>query len=154
MTGWAASERIHSEKRKALPFSILCDALPIVSNAAFAGVALLLASIGLYGVMAYSVAQRTREIGIRMALGANRIDVLKLVLGHALFLVSIGIGLGLLVAIVLSQTIKTLLFGVSAADPITYVGTSVVLALVALVASYIPARRATKVDAQTALRAD
>ena len=116
--------------------------------------ALLLASIGLYGVMAYSVAQRTREIGIRMALGANKIDVLKLVLGHALFLVSIGIGLGLLVAIVLSQTIKTLLFGISAADPLTYVGTSVVLALVALVASYIPARRATKVDAQTALRAD
>ena len=116
--------------------------------------ALLLASIGLYGVMAYSVAQRTREIGIRMALGANRIDVLKLILGHALLLVSIGIGLGLAVAAVLSQTIKTLLFGISAADPITYVGTSVVLALVALLASYIPARRATKVNAQTALRAD
>src|SRR5258707_10128732 len=97
--------------------------------------ALLLASVGLYGVMAYSVAQRTREIGIRMALGAKKADVLKLILGQGLLLVSIGIGLGLLVAFVLSQTIKTLLFGISAADPLTYVGTAVVLALVALLAS-------------------
>jgi len=116
--------------------------------------ALLLASVGLYGVMAYSVSQRTREIGIRLALGAQKRDVLKLVLGQGLLLVSIGIGLGLLVAVVLSQTIKTLLFGISAADPLTYVGTSVVLALVALLASYIPARRATTVDALTALRTD
>jgi len=116
--------------------------------------ALLLAAVGLYGVMAYSVAQRTRELGIRLALGATKMDVLKLILGHGLLLVSIGIVVGLIASAALSQTIKGLLFGVNAADPITYVGTSLVLAVVALIASYIPARRATKVDALTALRTD
>ena len=90
--------------------------------------------------MAYSVAQRTKEIGIRLALGAKKTDVLKLILGQGLLLVSIGIGLGLLVAIVLNQTIKTLLFGVSAGDPLTYVGASVMLALAArLRATFQPA---------------
>jgi predicted permease len=114
--------------------------------------ALLLAAIGLYGVMSYSVAQRTREIGIRMALGAGRGSVMGLVLKQGVTLVSAGVVLGLGAAFAITRLLASLLFGVSAADPITFVGTSAVLLIVALLASYVPARRATKVDPIIALR--
>lgn len=114
--------------------------------------ALILAAIGLYGVMSYSVAQRTREIGIRMALGAGRGNVMGLVLKQGLTLVSAGVVLGLGAAFGITRLLASLLFGVSAIDPITFAGTSALLIVVALIASYVPARRATKVDPIIALR--
>jgi putative ABC transport system permease protein len=118
----------------------------------FATVALVLAAVGIYGVMSYSVAQRTREIGIRMALGAQRSDVLKLAVGQGLKLVSIGVLIGLAGAFILTRVMSSLLFGVSATDPPTLITISLVLISVAVLASYIPARRATKVDPLVALR--
>jgi putative ABC transport system permease protein len=119
----------------------------------FALLALLLASVGIYGVMSYSVAQRTREIGIRIALGARRGDVLQMTVTEGFKLVGAGIVLGLLAAFVLTRLMQTLLFGISATDPITFIGISFVLLAVAILASYVPALRATKVDPLTALRA-
>lgn len=119
----------------------------------FGGIlALILAAVGLYGVMSYSVAQRTREIGIRMALGAGRGNVMGLVLKQGVTLVSAGVALGLAAAFGVTRLLASLLFGVSAIDPITFLATSVLLILVALLASYVPARRATKVDPIIALR--
>jgi putative ABC transport system permease protein len=120
--------------------------------AIFAGLALVLAAVGIYGVMSYSVAQQTREIGIRMALGAKRSDVLKMTVKQGLKLVGFGLAIGLVVAFVLTRVMATLLFGISATDPITFVSISLVLMAVALLASYIPALRATKVDPMIALR--
>ena len=111
----------------------------------FAALALVLAAVGIYGVMSYSVAQRTREIGIRLALGAQRNDVLKMTMGQGLKLVVIGVALGLVSALILTRVMASLLFGVSATDPITFVTISLVLMSVALVASFIPALRATTV---------
>ena len=119
----------------------------------FAALALLLASIGIYGVMSYSVAQRTREIGIRMALGARRADVLQMTVKQALNLVAIGMVIGLAAAFLLTRVLASLLFGIRATDPITFIGISVVLLAVAILASYLPALRATKVDPIIALRA-
>jgi putative ABC transport system permease protein len=119
----------------------------------FAALALLLASIGIYGVTSYSVAQRTREIGIRIALGARRADVLQMTVKQALKLVGAGMIIGLAAAFLLTRVLASLLFGISATDPITFIAISVVLLTVAILASYVPALRATRVDPITALRA-
>lgn len=118
----------------------------------FAGLALVLASVGLYGVMSYMVTQRTREIGIRMALGAQRSNALMLVMGYGAKLTSIGLAIGIAAALGLTRLLSTALFGVAATDPLTYIAVAVLLAVVALAACYIPARRATAVDPMVALR--
>jgi putative ABC transport system permease protein len=120
--------------------------------ALFALVAVVLASTGIYGVMSYSVAQRTHEIGVRMALGAGRLDVLKLVIRQGMGLVAVGVGCGLLGSVALTRVMSSVLFEVTPKDPLTFTVVALFLALVALIACYIPAKRATKVDPLVALR--
>jgi putative ABC transport system permease protein len=118
----------------------------------FGLVTLVLVSAGIYGVVSYSVAQRTHEIGIRMALGAGRRDILRLVIGQGMNLVLAGLAIGLAGALALTRLMTTLLFGVSANDPLTYGSIALLLALVALLACWIPARRAIRVNPIVALR--
>ncbi|HSK63329.1 MAG TPA: FtsX-like permease family protein, partial [Pyrinomonadaceae bacterium] len=119
---------------------------------AFALLALVLGSVGIYGIVAYAVTQRTQEIGIRMALGARAGDILQLILKHGVVLVFSGVAIGIAGAFALTRFLASLLFGVTPTDTLTFVSVSVVFFLVAMVASFIPARRATRVDPLVALR--
>jgi ABC-type antimicrobial peptide transport system permease subunit len=119
-----------------------------------AAMALALGLVGIYGVLSYVLAQRTREIGIRMALGADNAQLKRMLLRHALALVGIGVALGLGGAALLTRLMESLLFGVGALDPATYIAVSAVLIATGALAGYLPARRATRVDPMTALRAE
>jgi ABC-type antimicrobial peptide transport system permease subunit len=120
----------------------------------FGGLALGLAAIGVYGVLAYSVGQRIPEIGVRMALGAGTVDVLRMLVGGGMRLVIIGVALGTLASLLLTRALGSLLYEVSATDPLAYVMALAVLTAVALLACYLPARRASRVDPVAALRAE
>jgi putative ABC transport system permease protein len=120
----------------------------------FAGAALLLAALGLYGVLAYNVTQRTREIGVRMALGARRHQVQRLIVSQGIGLVLVGIGCGSVAALVLSRLLRTLLFETEPGDSATLIAVAGLLSLVALLACWLPARRAARVDPMTALRTE
>jgi putative ABC transport system permease protein len=120
----------------------------------FGGLALLLAAIGIYGVLSYSVSQRTHEIGVRMALGAQQTDVVAMVMKHAMRLAAIGIAIGISAAMLATRALSAMLFRVSRTDPTTYFVIVAILGAVALLASYAPARRATKVDPMIALRSE
>jgi ABC-type antimicrobial peptide transport system permease subunit len=135
MGGWLADRR----------FLLLLVAL-------FAAAALLLAAVGLYGVVAFFVALRTQEIGVRMAIGAQRSDVLRLVLGEAARMAAFGVIIGIGASLAITRLLSSLLFGISATDPLTYIGVAILLSVVALAASFVPAYRAMRVDPVTALR--
>jgi ABC-type antimicrobial peptide transport system permease subunit len=137
-----------------LRYSLWENRIYVSLMSVFAVLALVIAATGIYGVMAYTVAQRTQEIGIRMALGAARNDVMRMVVGQALRLTLLGIGIGLAGAYAMTRLMASLLFGVSANDPPTFVGVTVILALSALVAAWVPADRATRVDPMVALRSE
>jgi putative ABC transport system permease protein len=123
-------------------------------SSAFAGVALILAAVGIYGVLAGAVAQRTKEIGVRMAVGAARVQIVRMILRWGLTIAASGIAIGLVAAVALSPVLEALLFGVTSRDPVTYVIVGATLAAVALLACYVPAARATKIDPLIALRGD
>jgi putative ABC transport system permease protein len=120
----------------------------------FASLALTLAAIGIYGIVAYSVTERTREIGVRLALGAQRRDVIGMVVGQGMTMTVAGTAIGVVAALLLTRLMSSLLFGISAADPLTFLLIPVLLIAVAVVACYVPARRATRVDPLQALRSE
>jgi putative ABC transport system permease protein len=132
--------------------SVAGERLNLTLFSIFAGIALILAIVGIYGVMSYTVTQRTHEIGIRMAIGAQQRDVFKMVLGQGMMLALIGIGVGLVGAFALTRLMATMLFGVTATDPATFAAIAILLTAVALMACYLPGRRATKVDPVVSLR--
>jgi ABC-type antimicrobial peptide transport system permease subunit len=138
-------DELMAHSRAAARFSMLLVTM-------FAGFSLLLACLGLYGVVAYSVAQRTAEFGIRAALGARASDLVALVVGQGLRLVAAGVAIGLVASLLLVNSIKSLLFGISAFDPITFIGVPLVLGGMALLACYVAARRAARIDPAHALR--
>jgi putative ABC transport system permease protein len=134
--------------------SISSQSLTVLLLGAFAAIALLLAAVGLYGVLSYGVGQRTREIGVRMALGARSSSVVSLVLRNGLKLAGIGLALGLLAALGLTQFLRGVLYGVSAFDPVSFAAVAGVLTGVGILACWLPARRAAKVDPMVALRSE
>jgi ABC-type antimicrobial peptide transport system permease subunit len=134
--------------------SIVTERLIAKLSTFFGALAVLLAAIGLYGVMSYTVARRTTEIGVRMALGARRSDVASMVLGDILRLVAIGSVVGAVIAVVLARFVESLVFGLEPHDPATIVASAVILAGIGLVAGYLPARRAARIDPIVALRAE
>jgi ABC-type antimicrobial peptide transport system permease subunit len=137
---------------KTVSRSIASKRFTMTLLAVFAGLALLLASIGIYGVLSYLVGQRTQEIGVRMALGAQRLEVLRMILSDGARMTLAGIGIGMIAALGLTRLMSGMLFGVKPADPLTFVLVPFALCLIALVACYVPARRAMKIDPMIALR--
>jgi putative ABC transport system permease protein len=140
--------------RQIVADSIALRRLALLLLSVFAAVALALAAAGIYGVMAYAVEQRTHEIGVRMALGAQSGAILKLVIGQGIKLAFAGVALGLVASVALTRTIKNLLFGVSATDPVTFIAITMLLIAVALLACFIPARRAARVNPIISLRGE
>ena len=150
---WLTSPPLRS-KPNAQPF-LLAVAEPRFNTllvGSFALLAVVLATLGIYGVVSYTAAQRTREMGVRMALGADRAEVFRILLGQGLRLTGLGIALGLLASLAAHRVMASLVYGVTTTDPLTFAGVAVILTLVALTAAYVPARRASGIDPQTALR--
>ncbi|MGH9704891.1 MAG: FtsX-like permease family protein [Candidatus Acidiferrales bacterium] len=153
-TKWEPSEPVVGvlTMEEVVDQSISQNRLSMILLSSFAGLALLLATIGIYGVQAYAVRQQVREVGIRVALGAQPADIYRLVIGQGLTLAGIGIGIGLAASFGLTRLMASQLYGLTATDPITFAGVAILLILVALAACFIPARRATRVDPMVALR--
>jgi ABC-type antimicrobial peptide transport system permease subunit len=134
--------------------SVVARRLSMILLSVFAALALILACVGIYGVISYLVAQRTHEIGVRMALGAQRLEVMRLVLGQGARMATIGVAIGSVAALGLMRLMANQLFGVTAHDPLTFTGVAGVIMLVAIAACYVPARRAMRVDPVVALRSE